>query len=399
MLYVILNLKAQKKLKVGDLIIYILDIFAILWIIVSSGSVFFTIIRMQFTMVVLLLIATIYLLNNGKISKTNLYIFIFVTLIIIINIIINLDNNILLKDIIILFIKLGSLIVIQSNISKDRFKKYYINIMVVICLISDICFAILTLNPNFRLPLEMMSVHGINHYIYTFYFTMSRTQVSIRNAGIFWEPGAYQVFIIIAMILLLHQCEKDKYRIHKFILFSITIITTFSVTGYVCYTLVLLYSLFFNTRYRKENTKIKVLSSILIIIMVFIEISFNIMGHKLVEKEGSYNTRYNDTTSSINVIFERPVTGYGISNRYVRKKMQSKYDVVHNSNGLLIACYDFGIPIMFLYLYFFYKGQRWLFDNRGLASIYTFVLFIIFYSSESLIPMTLFLSFIFKWED
>ncbi|MGH4119456.1 O-antigen ligase family protein [Clostridium sp.] len=379
--------------------INILEILAVLWIIISSGSVFFTIVRMQVTMGILFLIAVIYLMKNGRISERNLYIFFSITIILIINIIINIDYDIALTDTIIIFIKLFSLMVIQSNISMDKFKKYFINIMAALCLISDICFGILTVIPNFKLPLLMESFRGFNQYIYTFYYTMSWTKDYQRNSGIFWEPGAYQVFIIIAIILLMHKREKDKYRIHKFILFSITLITTFSVTGYVCYIIALLYSFFMDKSYRKENFKIKVLSLILIGIMVFIEINFNIMGHKLVAKEGSYNTRYNDTVSSLTVISGKPLTGYGVSNKYVRNNMENKYGVVHNSNGLLISFYDLGIPIMLLYLYFFYKGQRDIFGNKGLASIYTFSLFLIFFNSESLIPMTLFISFIFKWED
>lgn len=69
--------------------------------------------------------------------------------------------------------------------------------------------------------------------------------ISLRNSGPFWEPGAFQGYIWIAVLFLLFDIDKKciKYRKAVLALFIITLLTTQSATGYV---LLILAFVFFN---------------------------------------------------------------------------------------------------------------------------------------------------------
>lgn len=95
--------------------------------------------------------------------------------------------------------------------------------------------------------------------------------VAIRMSGIFWEPGAFAVYLIIGLILQLFYHRKSS--IKTVILYIICIIFTFSTTGIVALSfLIFVYVLFPN----KLNKNVKVL----IILSSFLAVSFLILGRE-----------------------------------------------------------------------------------------------------------------------
>lgn len=58
----------------------------------------------------------------------------------------------------------------------------------------------------------------------------------------FWEPGAFQGFIILAMLMLLYEADKTtvQNRKLKFLIFAVTLLTTQSTTGYILFVVILL---------------------------------------------------------------------------------------------------------------------------------------------------------------
>ena len=92
----------------------------------------------------------------------------------------------------------------------------------------------------------------------------------IRSSGIFWEPGAFQVFINLALFFELFVFEKvNKNRLT---IYFISLLFTFSTTGYIaCFWLLLGYVLFERKRISKRN---KFLSIIVISIFLLLFIIF-----------------------------------------------------------------------------------------------------------------------------
>lgn len=109
-----------------------------------------------------------------------------------------------------------------------EFKDFYnaiISVMYTICIISLIGFTVYSLIPSMC---SINPVHG--RYSNLFLFVYRRGLW--RNFGLFWEPGAFQTFINLALIL---ECIRKDVRVKYVLIFAVTILTTFSTTGYLAF--------------------------------------------------------------------------------------------------------------------------------------------------------------------
>ncbi|WML55185.1 O-antigen ligase family protein [Neobacillus sp. PS3-12] len=111
----------------------------------------------------------------------------------------------------------------------DDFVKVYLKIMVLVSVFSLIGYFMTNSgNMLFNFP----TVENANSVLYGVgYIFFYIPIVSARNCGIFWEPGLFATFLIIAMIFELFY-KKNKPSILKIILFVICLITTNSSAGY-----------------------------------------------------------------------------------------------------------------------------------------------------------------------
>lgn len=145
-----------------------------------------------------------------------------------------------------------------SNYSFEEFREYYIQIMSYICIISLVGYLAYLLVPS------LQNINIVNNASNLVIYVDSRS--NNRNAGLFWEPGAFQTFINLA--LLLEITKPHLVNIKRIVLFIITVVTTYSTTGYIGLILILLL-VFCNFGTDKRNVKI-IISFIIICASVFI---------------------------------------------------------------------------------------------------------------------------------
>ena len=119
-----------------------------------------------------------------------------------------------------------------------RFISTYVNIIYFLSIVS-LFFYILFFFPSitnqlvshafrkFLFSVDMQSYEVIPNYIIIAF----NSYEELRNSGPFWEPGAFSVFINIALIL--NILVKNKIVEKKNVLFIITIITTLSTAGFL----------------------------------------------------------------------------------------------------------------------------------------------------------------------
>lgn len=132
-------------------------------------------------------------------------------------------------------------IIFASTRRITDFQSSYIEVLKILSIISLVGFFSLTFLPfvsNLLSPFIRYTTGGNPFYnLYIFIFK----PLHFRNMGMFWEPGAFQIFVNIA---LLFEILKPKPSVTNVVVFLITIITTFSTTGYIAiiivFTLVLL---------------------------------------------------------------------------------------------------------------------------------------------------------------
>ncbi len=164
---------------------------------------------------------------------------------------------------------------ISQIISFEDFKKHYIFWMRIIALVSiiGIIFHNQIINTTFIPTLEN-SVNVKSKFLFFTNVSYSTNKLTgnfslIRNWGPFWEPGCYQIYLILALIFSLFG--NRHINVFDMIIFSLAAVTTFSAAAFVV--LALLYFIFFffyNSHYSDNFHKIRKYIFIIVILSIYI---------------------------------------------------------------------------------------------------------------------------------
>ena len=139
---------------------------------------------------------------------------------------------------ILLQLTIGALCAIM--IPFQEFKRKFLRIIVFFATVSLLFFVVSIIYPQIALSFPCVkgdaSVDYYNAYIYVFMRPKGFVsfQLSIRNAGICWEPGCYQAFLNIGLIFLLEEGQEKGWRqLWSFMILLLTIFTTMSTAGLI----------------------------------------------------------------------------------------------------------------------------------------------------------------------
>ena len=125
---------------------------------------------------------------------------------------------------------------ITQIFSYKKLYRLFSNLIFWICFASIIGWALLELSPSFisAFPTLTNSVGFDAGYLgLTIVNLPSYVGFENRAMGIFWEPGAFQTMIVIAMIgdIFVNDVEKPKRR---YVVYFLALALTMSTTGYIC---------------------------------------------------------------------------------------------------------------------------------------------------------------------
>lgn len=220
-------------------------------------------------------------------------------------------------------------VMLLVNIIELRsFKDYFCNIMKWLCVVSLVGYFLYLLIPSLHGLLTVSNKAGIPYSNLIFYVDTTHYN---RNTGMFWEPGAFQSFICLA---LLFEVDRDDLRIKNIFILILTLITTYSTTGYIGLMLILTYW------YVNKGTNMKVKIAMFIgIISVVLFVYFNPTINSLLFADSlsngqstvfgkllnffksnssastpiltSSDIRYNSIFEVLRAFLERPLIGYG----------------------------------------------------------------------------------------
>lgn len=144
----------------------------------------------------------------------------------------------------------------------DEFKNIFSNIMTFLAIFSLITFAIKLVSVNLFSFLPVIEKNGVIYYNALFAI-ISSSNFTLRNFGVFWEPGAFAIFLNIALYFELFE---NKFNPKKVLLFFVTILTTVSTLGIVC--IFILFFAFITGNKNFISNKIKFVVSIAAILCV-----------------------------------------------------------------------------------------------------------------------------------
>ncbi|MBR5203561.1 MAG: hypothetical protein IKW45_09895 [Clostridia bacterium] len=191
----------------------------------------------------------------------------------------------------------------------------YCDIMLFIAIISLIAFSIPDTAISISFPPRIITSTRESEFV-TLFFTNIPTESwnQTRNWGPFWEPGAYQAFLNIALIFTLFLRNiRTKYRIFSAIIFIITIISTLSTTGYLALFFIFLAYIFSN----KNSNLFATLGKLVLICVFFIGVIYIVFFSGLFETvvikklENENTARYQFIIYGLKAFLESPLIGNG----------------------------------------------------------------------------------------
>ena len=142
----------------------------------------------------------------------------------------------------------------------------------------------------------------------------------MRNSSFFREPGVYMIFLVTALIVQLFYLKK-KNNIH-IVTFLAAIFTTFSTAGYVI--TITLFGFFYLSR-RGANALIYIMAFSGLLIALYLNFNDHLIFTDTFGKFNEDSSKYASTVSRyasvqvpLQMIFEKPILGVGLS-EFVRR--------------------------------------------------------------------------------
>lgn len=379
----------------------VLEYIAISWIIISSGFVVLNYIYMIPCMVILVLIALWFCKKYRFIRRDNINRFIFLCLFIFIDEIVTLSIKsypLVINNAIILIMRFFSLAIIQSHIGYKTFKKKYVNVICGIAVISLFCFILVSFT-SINLPFS--GDYGDPMYYGTFYFQIKQNSLNHnRNTGPYGEAGMFATALILAFAF--HIMTEDnlfkKNNVRKTLILTVTILTTQSGTGMLCFGILMIVFIVKNGLTLKILRKPSVIFIIVTMVLGFcyVEMNYGIIESKVMEKGGSYGVRMDDTLEGYRIAKENFFFGTGIANDY-----SSAWNSImegSRSNGMANLAASCGIPFLLYYLFRLFKQVRLYAERDFLYTIALFAVLVCIYNTQPIILQTMGLSFLFNWK-
>ncbi len=223
----------------------------------------------------------------------------------------------------------------------------------------------------------------------------------IRNSGMFWEPGAFAGYIILAIVYLALKNRKfqaGSYVKEVFILL-IGLITTQSTTGYLVFGMILIIHSIQTYRLGKI---IIVPFTILILIVVYLNVNFlrekiesQLIETTKMDEDDISPGRFGALKMDWQYIKSQPLIGNGwaLETRW-RFHPQVKQMNIGHGNGMSNIIVIWGIPFFLVWLYCVYRFVNQI-SRAPLTAWSSLIIIVLLLQGEQFLYYPVFLSFFF----
>ena len=277
-----------------------------------------------------------------------------------------------------------------------RSRVIYFNVIYYIALISLFGFTLNCFGINMPIKIDdkMYSILIYNQNLTEIAHT------GIRNSGMFWEPGAFAIYINLAFLLFAGNLKPIlKKHMWRVCILTTALITTFSTTGYILFFIILLHYYLFE--YRKNKFISISISLVFLTFSIYLFNNLPFLKNKAFAQYENIQNKDNDEFSpdrfgaflfDLHYIEKNPLTGNGfhVSTRYVDHPWLANIELGHG-NGFSNFTASMGVLSMVFYLFNILKFAS---CNRFLV----LTIVVLSLQGEQLLNFPLFLAlpFIFK---
>lgn len=289
----------------------------------------------------------------------------------------------------------------------SKFIELYSKLILIMSILSIILYFIVWLKLPIMSKIPVINLINASTKEVSSYYTLYFANVGVnfyegipRGMGVFWEPGLFQAYLCLAIIMeLFYFQRKGAKKAIYIVVFTVALFTTMSTAGYINYLLIVVYFLIVGYK----NSKHPVLSIVgvlaLVGIVVYImtmdeELYMKVFG-KLMEENrgGSFESRLGSLIGNVKVFFNNPIlgTGYGVSTRQLQEVVgyMSGGEHIHQTNTFTNYFASFGAVIGSVFLVSWYRLAKAIAPNR-IGAVVLFLIFFSMTSSENLLPSLFF---------
>lgn len=179
----------------------------------------------------------------------------------------------------------------------EKFIRYYSNILYFLCIVSLIGFIYNAFGGVWPyIPITGMDndkSFRVTSILYTQLYNLNAMGITLRNCGPFWEPGAFQGFINMALLFeVLYNHDRDKRWWLRIIVFIVTIITTYSTGGYIVLFFIVSYFILDERSISKELKLFLILTFSILAVYIFFSTEF--LYDKVSNDEGRVGVSFSE---------------------------------------------------------------------------------------------------------
>lgn len=309
-----------KKIKIIDIVKVLTMIYSIITIVYNSGYLLSTTdkdIGIYLLMPITFIFTTIslyYIAKNRRITLSNIAMLIMFFLYI---------NTLLINQElsnIKLYINYFSMLIFAYSltqiISFDKFIKIYTSVIKIITIISLVVYS---LTNYFDIKLTLPIIQNANNIeIYNGILFFVPLHSATRNQALFWEPGLFSTFLIIAMIFEI-SFKEDKINLISMVIFTFGLLTTKSTAGYILYLFIII--LWADKYVKISKILVNIYTILLVLIYAFYEQIINglirinpLLFNKFLENGSTLTTRKEAPILNLEIFSQNIFAGAGLSN-------------------------------------------------------------------------------------
>jgi hypothetical protein len=228
----------------------------------------------------------------------------------------------------------------------------------------------------------------------------------VRNAGMFWEPGAFAGYLILAIFFLVRDGHIDVLKTKQGAILILALLSTQSTTGYMAFLVLSIFIAYRSGLFRKIISKIIIFPAMLATLLfgAYIagsEISF--VGEKISDQiESASNqddvsriNRFGNFTYDLKWIGDKPLFGWS-ANPETRFSFDPDLAELINGqgNGLTGFAVKFGLLGFCLFIGFFAYNTLYITGQSSAAIFGVAVISVLLYG-EQFLGFPIFLSLMF----
>lgn len=275
--------------------------------------------------------------------------------------------------------------------SFEEYMKKISNIMYFLCVYSLVLYVAFCLTPELVKKLPTVENTAGWHAYHAGFSTIYKN-VDIRNQGIFWEPGAFQTFINLALITELFYFKTFRKR--RVFIYLITIFTTFSTAGFItAFVLIYIFLLqsIINKKARKRENAMLMLYVMTILVLLFFvfqnidtPLTREVFGKLDRYFDGGVNTGTVDVRMSsfiepLKALLQNPTWGLG----YVGSKQLAYAKKYYMDTCTFVNWLSYyGIIVGTLIISLYYKLAKKMTNSRAIGILVFVALFLTTFSEN-----------------